>query len=300
MECSERTFGGWQMKVFAMNGLLLGIPASIGPRILYLASEEEPEFNLFGTPDITAETADGTWHIFGGHRLWTSPEATPRSYALDNAPVPISTRGSSITITGNPEVANGVRKFIEISPAGPAAVRVVHRIENISRWPLTFAPWALSVMTTGGFATIPVRRTRVDEAGLLPDRRLTLWPYSSLADNRFVFTDDYIFLKQDTAAAGPVKIGAAARPCWTAYSIGTVTFVKSFAGQDAEYPDFGCTVEVYTNHAMLELETLGALATVPPGGSLRHTETWHLLKTGPLQPSQAEIERILVPNIPAD
>jgi hypothetical protein len=51
--------------------------------------------------------------------------------------------------------------------------------------------------------------------------------------------------------------------------------VKHFRPVDgARYPDRGAQVEVFTNDQMLELETLGPLASLAPGESAEHEEQW--------------------------
>lgn len=57
---------------------------------------------------------------------------------------------------------------------------------------------------------------------------------------------------------------------------GTV-FEKSYEPQqEAVYPDFGCSFELYTNDKILELEALGPLATLASGGQAVHKEIWKL------------------------
>jgi len=144
--------------------------------------------------------------------LWSSPEAKPRSYSLDDKPVKIETEKETITVYGNPETANSIQKSMTIMPHSEGGVQVVHRIKNIGRWPLNLACWALSVMRPSGFAIIPIQSCKVDEEGLLPDRHLTFWPYTDLSDKRLIFTDGFIFVKQDPKAENPVKIGTMANP----------------------------------------------------------------------------------------
>src|SRR2546430_11260514 len=43
------------------------------------------EFHLF--PDQVGQKGGTTWRSYGGHRLWHSPEANPRSYQPDNSPI---------------------------------------------------------------------------------------------------------------------------------------------------------------------------------------------------------------------
>jgi len=296
LKVEEKEVGGFKTKFFYLDNLVIGIPTEIGPRILYLSSKEKPEFNLFGLlPEAGIQTSEGFWRIYGGHRLWSSPEAKPRSYSLDDKPVKIETEKETITVYGNPETANSVQKSITIMPHSEGGVQVVHRIKNIGRWPINLACWALSVMKPAGFAIIPIQSCKVDEEGLLPDRHLTFWPYTDLSDKRLIFTDDFIFVKQDPKAENPVKIGTMANPSWTAYWVDGYAFVKKFEGKKGEYPDFGCSVEVYTNPSMLELETLSPLKTLEPNNTIEHTEIWRIFDVGDLTPTPEKIKRNLEP-----
>ena len=74
---------GFKIRRFRVNNVVLGIATDVGPRILLVAPAEEPDNNLFGiVPEFTIETPEGLWRIYGGHRLWISPEVMPRTYCL--------------------------------------------------------------------------------------------------------------------------------------------------------------------------------------------------------------------------
>jgi hypothetical protein len=63
-----------------------------------------------------------------------------------------------------------------------------------------------------------------------------------------------------------------------------------------EYPDFGCSVEIFTNAAMLEVETLGPLTTLEPGSAVEHIEQWSLDRASALNDaSYQELAEILEP-----
>jgi len=273
----EINLNGIKVKSFSLGPFVVGIGCEIGPRILWLSHICKPDFNLFAVlPQTGVQTPEGFWHIYGGHRLWSSPEAMPRSYSLDNVPVNISFQGKTITVSGQPEVANSIQKTIRITLHEKQMLKVSHVITNTGRWPITLAAWALSVMRPQGMAIIPHKPSRVDATGLLPDRHLSLWPYTDLDDFRFLFTKNFLFLRQEAKASSPVKIGVAARPNWAAYWVEDIAFVKTFTQENLCYPDYGCTVEVYTNNQFLELETVGPLKQVDPGQSITHVETWQV------------------------
>jgi len=287
-----RILDGFKVNLFQINNVILGIATDIGPRILYLAHKDSPDLNIFGiVPEITVETSEGLWRIFGGHRLWVSPEAMPRSYSLDDKPVEIKVRDNEIIVRGNPETVNMIQKEIIIKP-GPSdnSVEVIHRITNIGRWDIEFACWALSVMRRNGFAIIPIKSRCVDEKCLLPDRAIALWPYTKLADYRVKFSNNFIFIKHDERVREPIKIGARAYPYWAAYYVDNYVFIKKFHPDETlRYPDFDVYVEVYANDKILELETLGPLRRVSPGEANIHREIWYLARVGLLEPREDDI-----------
>ena len=73
---------------------------------------------------------------------------------------------------------------------------------------------------------------------------------------------------------------------------------KADFDKKAAYPDFGCTVESFTNADLLELETLGPLARIAPGGAAEHLERWSLFKNVPLdQATDEAIDRLVLPRV---
>jgi hypothetical protein len=287
-----------KIRKFEINKFIIGIPEDIGPRIIHFSLKKYPSGNVFAVlPELFINTEDGKWHIYGGHRLWTSPEGNPRSYSLDNKPVKIEEKNKCINIYGNTEIQNSVKKEISIKRV-KEGIEINHKIINTGRWPIKFGCWALSVMKKGGFAIIPIKPEKVDKHGLLPDRHISLWQYTDISDKRLIFTKNFIFVKQDEKIEKPFKIGTIANPNWTAYYVDGLLFIKKINFKKGEYPDFGCNVEVYTNSQFLELETLGALETVEPDSFIEHKEIWDLIEVGDIKPEEKEIKRTLKNYLP--
>ncbi len=279
----------FEVTEYKLGNYIIGIATNIGPRILKFALKDHPENNLFGIlPDFGVATKEGFWRIYGGHRLWAAPEATPRSYSLDNSPVKVEAKKEYLKIYGNTETQNSICKEIVIRKNNSNSIEVTHRIKNTGRWTIELACWALTVMKKGGFAVVPIAR---GGKGILPDRKVVLWPYTDISDRRLVMQKDFIFLKQDEKALGPCKIGVSANPCWTAYWNHGMLFIKQFVDEQADYPDYGSSVEAYTNPEMLELETLGPLKKLQPGQSAEHKEIWSIKKVSSLSPCQLDMEK---------
>ena len=63
----------------------------------------------------------------------------------------------------------------------------------------------------------------------------------------------------------------------------------------AAYPDFGCSFETFTNADMLEVETVGPLATLEPGKGVQHVEHWFVFDGVAVGKTDAGIEKALAP-----
>ena len=252
----------------------------VGPRVLrYCLVGGE---NVLGEcPEASVKTELGEWKPWGGHRLWAAPEASPRSYAPDNAAVEFKFDGElSARLTPPVEAATGLQKELTVSLAEEGSdVSLRHRVTNRGPWEIEVAPWALTIMRGGGEAVIPQEPYGAHPEHLLPARRLVLWRYTDLSDPRFRFGRRFLRLRSDAGHAGPQKIGVENKRGWAAYHVAGLLFVKRFSYEDgAAYPDDGCNNEVFTAGSFIELESLAPLKRLAPGESAEHEERWQLFE----------------------
>jgi hypothetical protein len=269
-------FGGWpNCYRLAQDNLELIVTGDVGPRIIRLGFVgAENEFAEF--PNDLGQTGGTDWRLYGGHRFWHSPEDPTRTYYPDNEPVTVTAEAGTMRAVQPRETTTGIQKELILTHVGRNQVIVRHRLRNLGLWPVELAPWALSVMAAGGMGIVP-QPTAAHPNGLLPNRTLVLWPYTDMADSRHHWGSRLILLRQDPLAETPTKLGLSANDGWAAYVRGDHLFLKLFDYlEGAVYPDHGCSVEVYTNSHMLELETLGPLQCLDPGGSIEHLEHWFL------------------------
>jgi len=105
-----------------------------------------------------------------------------------------------------------------------------------------------------------------------------LWHYTDMSDPRWTWGKKYIQLQQDSSAITKQKAGIFNKQGWIAYSLKGDLFVKKYdVIEGPQYPDYGCNVESYTDENMLEMETLGPLANLAPGGgAVEYVEHWSL------------------------
>ena len=295
VKMEKTAYGGWPNCYRLTNGTLeLIVTTDVGPRIIRLGFVGKP--NMFKEyPDMIGKTGGDEWRIYGGHRLWHSPEVMPRTYAPDNSPVQATPAGNTLKIVQPTEGTTGIQKELEIALAEQGArARILHRLRNNGPWPLELAAWCLSVMDAGGMAVVPhpVKAT-LDK--LLPNWCLTLWPYTDMNDPRVDWGTRYIRLRQ-VPGTQPFKIGLSNNEGWGAYLNRGQMFLKRFDYvEGATYPDFGASMEVYTNADMLELETVGPLRVLQPGAEIEHVELWSLFDNVSLPQSEADIETTILP-----
>jgi len=294
------SYKGWKNCYRLKNDQVeLIITGDVGPRIIHFGFIGDwNEFCEF--PDMLGKTGGDEWRIYGGHRLWHAPEAQPRTYFPDNEPVSVELNDPIVQVVQPTETTTGIQKEMDIylDPDG-AHVRITHRLINNGLWGVELAPWALSVMAPGGKVIIPLPpRGSHTDGDLLPANLLTLWSYTNLADPRWYFGRKYIMLRQDPSLEEAQKIGVLVPDGWAAYANRSHLFVKTFNFMsEALYPDFGCSVETFTNADFIELETLGPLSWLEPGEMVEHEEDWFLFKGVPLPKSDSDIDRDILPKV---
>ena len=290
----KKNYKGWANSYYLTNNRVdLVVVTDVGPRVIRFGFVDGQ--NLFFEDTKTLGVTGGDeWQLYGGHRLWHAPEAVPRTYYPDNQPVQASIEAESLVLRQDVESTTGIKKEILISldPRAPQ-VEIVHRLVNHNTWPIQVAPWALSVMAPGGRAIVPLPPRGSHPENLLPTSSIALWAYTHMADARWTWGNQFVFLDQDIHSPAPQKAGFYVVDGWVAYQRGKDLLVKLFDYHPAaQYPDRNSNVELFTNHQMLEVETLGGLVTLAPGEDVAHKETWLLFSDLDPIDSEADAQRI--------
>jgi hypothetical protein len=273
----EGDYHGLRTGVVENDHLRIEFTLEAGPRIVRFSTRGGR--NVFAeTPDAQWETVHGRpYRLLGGHRLWSSPECPLAEQVPDDAPLGVTLQGDRVDLVGSTATHEGLSRRIElrIAPDVPR-VHVTHVLENGTDRSLRAAVWALTQVTPGGVAVLPLPTGELDGAQL-PNRNVVLWPYTSLDDPRLAIADDAIRV----AATGDdrlLKVGYLNRSGSVAYELDDVVFRKHFRPEPKEqHVDLGCNVEVYARAEFLELETLTPLRHVAPGHAIAHVEEWELL-----------------------
>lgn len=282
----EVEYQSWK-KAFRISNdtVQLIVLTEVGPRILFFGFHEE-ENEFYDASDASRQSSDGEFKVYGGHRLWVSPEVA-RTYYPDNVPISVRSKDEAFVFTAPPESVppgTNLQKEIEIKLAETGTeVTVTHRILNLGEESTEMAPWALSVMAGGGRAILPFApKAPISPSRLLPEGVLTLWSYTDLADPRWKIGTKYLQLRQEKNSASQFKeqmAGIFNPSGWGAYfRSGHLFMKKAQVEEGAKYPDYGCNFEIYTDSNSLELETLGPVRDLKPGEAAELIEHWCLFK----------------------
>ncbi len=266
-----------QIEYFTASQRITGLSLTGKPNMLA---------DISGTPPIP--TPWGDFHFRGGHRLWHAPEAMPRTYAPDTGKMKITDLPDGVILETQTEPGTGIRKRIEIHLATdkPSAT-LTHTLINDGLWPVELAPWAITQFRLGGTAILPMPIGNVDAAGLLPNRQISLWPYTRLNDPRLSLRDDYVIFKAD--ALPPFKMGYFNPHGWLAYWLDGVLFCKTFdVKAGVLHPDNNCNAEIYCGDQFVELESLAPLTLLNPGALVNHVETWDVFEGMKSLPEDAQ------------
>lgn len=290
IDIEEVSFKPWGRCVRLSNGdIELFATLDFGPRIIrfgrvggknIMFEDTDDEVNKKGYESLFKENfgaEKGVWHIRGGHRLWVSPEALPRNYYPDNEPVEYEKIKNGVVLIPPRQAWTHFQFKIEVCmDESKNEVYLIHTITNNAPFDVEFAPWALTVLAKGGKELFPQPKK---DTGLLPNRTLSVWPYTNLADKRVHFGNRYITLRQDETVDSEFKIGINSEHGWAAYQNFGDMFVKYFdVKENGVYPDGGMSFETYTSKLILEMESLGELKKISPQESVIHKEKWKYIK----------------------
>lgn len=292
------SYKGWPNCFKVTNGEVeLIVTGDIGPRIIRFGFPGGQNL-LKEYADQLGKTGEEKFQLRGGHRVWKAPEDPVATWAPDNAPVQIEITKTGLVAREPVEPLTGLQKEIavEMAPSG-THVTLTHRITNKTLFPLEFAPWALTMMAPGGVAITGFPPRGTHPQNLEATNPLVMWAYTDLSDKRWGFTKKYMTLRQDPNNPVPQKLGHFNARTWGAYLLNGELFLKqSRPDATKTYPDFGCSFETFTNNEFLEIETLGPMTKIAPGGSVTHVENWSLAKGVKISSfTDAELDRALLP-----
>lgn len=270
-------FHGMATQTLENEHVRLDYLVEAGPRLVRFSPAGSSLNLLVDVFGFKVPTPYGEYSFLGGHRLWQAPESLSQTYTPDLTglrvvPVP---RGVCLLLPADPHTGIAKSLELQLSPDRPA-VTLQHTLTNGGTETVRLAPWAITQLRLGGVGILPLLPGPSDPDGLLPNRQITCWPYTSLRDTRLVMENEAILVR-GVGSLPPLKIGTRNPAGWLGYWLEGILFIKRFTFEPVGlYPDFGCNAEVYCGDKFQELESLGPLEDLAPGHSIHHGETWEL------------------------
>lgn len=268
--------------VVLSNGFIeLEVTTDVGPRIISLRKRGgdnimyQDELDLVNR-DVSATYGAGeTWHIYGGHRIWLSPE-DEETYYPDHYKVSVEQLDNGAIFTAEPWRKVNVQPSLKIEFVGHSEVRVANIVKNLDPNPRLLCVWALTVLKPDAELTVPFN-TR--DTGLLANRNLVVWPYTNLNDERITISDIDVKLRSVKNAPTNIKLGMYIERPVAIYRGHGTTLIKRLkpAAPPECYPDFCSNFETFTSGVIHEVESLSPRTSVPSGHSIEHVEFWEVL-----------------------
>ncbi len=261
------------------NGFIeLEITLDVGPRIIRLGKIGGENIMYNDTQDLvnndcSAVYGEGEkWHIYGGHRLWLSPEDST-TYYPDNHPVHYELIENGIVLIPKKWEVVDVQPSMKIEFLSKNEIKVSHKMVNYGE-KRKLCLWALTVMKAGGEMVFDLSK---EDTGYLANRNLVMWSYASFNDSRLKIEDDKIVVKSDLAVPEAFKLGAYKRDMVAKYTYGDTTFEKRITGDDKGiYPDYSCNFETYCTNIIHEIETLSTIEEIDKDYEKEHIEYWSI------------------------
>lgn len=287
----EITYKDYGKALEVSNGeISLVVTCDIGPRILSFKTKNNENMLFNDTQDLVHGSdeqrelykekmgIDEVWHLYGGHRMWISPEIIPTACYPDNHPVNYEITKNGVKLTCDIQKYTNLLFETEITMSDDNnEVEIKGTITNKGAFDAKLAPWFLTVMDKGGVEIMPLA---TKDTGLLPNNYLSVWSYAKLNDKRIGYFDKYITVNQDKDIKDAFKLGLRTQHGWAAYKNKGCLFVKYFDSdyENGDFPDNGVNYETYTNDEILEMESLGTTVSLKAGESVVKCEKWNLFE----------------------
>lgn len=218
-------------------------------------------FDVLSGSDVDADSYGSTF--------WTSPQSDwgwPPPAELDRAPYSLVADRDTLTLTGAPNLALGVRVTKQFSAdrvRGAIALKYV--IHNLSNTPKRYAPWEVSRVHSRGLTFFP---TGPLSTGPLRVERLGVGTWFA----------------HDPEALDEVgqKSFAGGTHGFLAHTARGLIYIKSFTDVPPELRAPGeAEIEIYANNRYVEVEVQGPYSVIDPGESVSWTVRWYLRKLPP-------------------
>jgi hypothetical protein len=272
-------YHGWTHSIVMRNRLaeVVIVPA-IG-RIMQFRFIDQPDgpfwenAAMYGVqPSSTSWDTPGS---FGGDKVWPSPQTWPwpPPRAFDSMNFTAGITNGVVTLTGPVDATFGTRvvRCITLHPTEPI-LRISNTFEKVSGDAIQIGVWIITQLKEGQRVFMPVPKNSVFLAG-----------YTPIGDvpSGLVVTNGLVSLFRDPNAFSKIGNDADALLWVGTNNMLLIKFPHKSGVANTEYPDGGCSAEIYTNPdptPYIEMELLAPLATLGAGNTSEATVVYSLFR----------------------
>jgi hypothetical protein len=291
-------YHGWPDSMLMSNGKVEVIIVPAVGRVMQFRFAGEADGPFWENRALDGQRPDPNsteWRNFGGDKTWPAPQADwpriakrswPPPPGFDAMPVEAEVSMGAVKLISAVDPYYGIRTCRVITLARDEPVMRIETIyEKVTGEPRKVAVWVITQLKEPVGVFLPLPRPSVFATGY--NRQSEALPAGlRVAGN-------LLSLTRDPRAAA--KIGSdAGTLVWVGEQ--AVLRIDSPRAAQAEYPDQGSSVEVYTNpdpHPYVELEVLGPLQALRVGERAKRSSIYTLLRRSEVS-AEVEAERLLL------
>ena len=290
-------YHGWTNAIVLSNGRVeVVIVPAIGRvmQLRFAGDEDGPFWENRALDGKAPDPAAKEWLNFGGDKTWPAPQAdwpriTPRAWpppvAFDSMPVEAKEDGFVVNLVSAVDPDYGIRAQREIQlDLDHPVMTITTTYQKVSGQPLKAGVWVITQL-----------KNPVLACASLPDFELFHEGYnrqSAELPTGFRIDNGLLSLIRDPKASHKIGTDAGAL-----FWVGTdaVLRIESPRTVFGDYPDEGCSAEIYTNPDPLpyiELEMLGPVQKMIAGDQITRRSTYTLVRRAEADPD-LEVHRLL-------
>ena len=290
-------YHGWTNSLVLSNGRVEAVIVPAVGRVMqfrFAGEEEGPFWENRAMDGLMPQSESKEWGNFGGDKSWPAPQAdwnrvTPRAWpppvAFDAMPVEAKVDGLVVTLVSAVDPDYGIRTVRQIRLDLDRPVMTIETTyQKVSGIPLRAAVWVITQLKDPELACVQLPKFERFREG-----------YNSQSDElpaHLKIVDGLLSLTRDPKAS---------------HKVGTDSGILFWVGRDSvlaivsarqifgDYPDEGCSAEIYTNPDPLkyvELEMLGPLQKMIEGDRISRSSTYTLLRRTEVDP-ELEVRKLL-------
>ena len=298
-------YHGWTNAILLGNGVVEAVIVPNAGRVLQFRFMGETNGPFFENPALYGKNATASsWNTtggFGGDKPWPSPQSHwswPPPAGFDGSPYTASINHGVVWLTGPVDSTYKIQVTRRIELAfGAPEMRITSSFERVAATTLTnraLGVWVVTQLSNPIRCYLPVPSPSIFSTG-----------YFNLGTgipNGFAVTNGLLGMPRN--ASNSYKIGSDAS---TLLWVGTnwcvrIDSVRVPGLSKSDYPDSGCSAEIYTNPnpvAYVEMELLGPLVKLQIGETMARTSIYRLHHRQETDPDR-EARKLLGLAVPAN